>query len=564
MNSLAKHKVWSVLLTLGLVLVAFTVLFMSYHIALMHNLTKLQVETRTTAQLRTLVLQSELDKQRAIPLILADDSDIKSAVSQPNISELQHISRKLEKLKNGTHSAVIYILNNHGVALASSNWALSTSFVGNDYSFREYFQQAMANGYAEQFALGTVSRKPGLYLAQRILVNEKAIGIVVVKVEFDDMETAWAKAQDQTFVIDAQDHILLSFNPDWRFQEARVADNNSLSMYLAAPVQGWRLQVITGLAPAQKAAQAALIMALMAEVLIAMVLIFWRRRNRQLQEKAHTAQRYREQLELDVAARTHELSQTNLRLSQEITEHQQAQRKLNQLQADLVQANKLAALGQITAGVAHELNQPLSAIRLYAENTLRLLKKTASAPDLVTENLNNIVRMSDRIGHITGDLRAFSRKATHETEALSLKETVNSSVILNKSRLKEDKVNLFIDPIDAELQVVAGRIRLEQVIVNLLQNAFEAVEKIENPSVRMTLTDQGDTVTLSIRDNGPGLAPEIYDKLFIPFVTTKLTGLGLGLVIAHDIIHDFGGKLSADTSTDGATFHVTLRKVHHD
>lgn len=561
MNLYKKQRFWLVLIC---VLLALLVPYESYKLAWSHNLKKLQDDARITTQLRVLALQSELEKQRAIPLILADDSDVIVAVRQSSREALHQISRKLEKLKNRTHSAVIYILDAQGVALAASNWALSTSFVGNDYSFREYFQQAMSKGYAEQFALGTVSRKPGLYLAQSVLLEGKPIGVVVVKVEFDDMEAAWAKAPDQTFVTDAQGDIVLTFNSDLRFSKVNPLTTQDLATQLPVPVQGWQMQVISDANPAQKAAQNALAMAVMAEVLVGMSVLFWWRRQRRNQERAQAEIHYRKQLELDVVTRTFELSQINEQLSQEIVERKQAEQKLNLLQADLVQANKLASLGQITAGVAHEINQPLATIRVLADTTLKLLKKPQHASEIVTENLNNIVRMSERIGHITGDLRTFSRKATGETEAISLKETIDSSILLNKSRLRENKVKLIRDAIDHDLKVMASRIRLEQVLVILLQNAFEALDATTSPCVHLAFAQDNTHITLSVIDNGPGIPSAVYQKLFTPFVTTKLKGLGLGLVIAHDIIRDFGGELRAETSHEGAAFHIKLRKVNHD
>jgi two-component system C4-dicarboxylate transport sensor histidine kinase DctB len=252
-----------------------------------------------------------------------------------------------------------------------------------------------------------------------------------------------------------------------------------------------------------------------------------------------------------VAARTAELRS-------EIHERQQAERRLNVLQADLVQANKLAQLGQITAGVAHEINQPLATIRVLAENSLAV---GAAKPALVSDNLGNIVRMSERIGHITGELRAFSRKASFDPEPVSLKETLDSSVLLNRSRLRDNKVRLVRDPIDAKLRVMAGRVRLEQVLVNLLQNAFEALEDTPGAEVRLSVTFDDDWVWLRVADNGPGLKPEVLAQLFTPFVTTKEKGLGLGLVIAHDILRDFGGELLAESSDKGAVFTLKLRKV---
>ena len=512
-------------------------------------------DARITAQLQLSALQSELDKQGSAPIILADDSDVIDALAGPTPARALEISKKLEKLQAETRSAVIYLLNTRGVAISASNYALPTSFVGSDYSFRDYFRDALKTGQAEQFALGTVSRRPGLYLAHRVEENGHVYGVVVVKVEFDAMEAAWARTRQVTFVTDAGGTVLLTSNPGLRFHQSPQPGQAQVETALPALDDGWRLHLLTPRRDADRAAIAATVMAGMAELLV-IILIAWLWRRRAIsRERAAAEIAYRENLERDVATRTAELRN-------EIHERQQAEKRLNILQADLVQANKLAQLGQITAGVAHEINQPLATIRVLAENSLAVgAAKPALVPSLVKDNLGNIVRMSERIGHITGELRAFSRKASFDPEPVSLKDTLDSSVLLNRSRLRDNKVKLVRDPIDGKLRVMGGRIRLEQVLVNLLQNAFEALEDTADAEVRLGLRQDADWVWLSVADNGPGLKPDVLAQLFTPFVTTKEKGLGLGLVIAHDILRDFGGELLADSSDKGAVFTLKLRKV---
>ena len=508
-------------------------------------------DARSTAQLQLSVLQSELDKQRSAPVILADDSDVIDALAQPSPARALEISKKLEKLQAETKSAVIYLLNTKGVAISASNYGMATSFVGSDYSFRDYFRDALKDGQAEQFALGTVSRRPGLYLAHRVEENGHVHGVVVVKVEFDAMEQAWAHAGQATFVTDGNGNVLLTSNPRLRFHKSPGPGQAAIETALPAPADGWQLHLLTARQDADRASAAVTIIAGMAELLV-IILIAWLWRRRAIsRDRAAAEIAYRENLERDVATRTAELRS-------EIHERQQAEKRLNILQADLVQANKLAQLGQITAGVAHEINQPLATIRVLAENSLAV---GTAKPALVSDNLGNIVRMSERIGHITGELRAFSRKASFDPEPVSLKETIDSSVLLNRSRLRDNKVKLVRDSIDARLRVMGGRIRLEQVLVNLLQNAFEALEDTPNAEVRLGLRQDAEWVWLSVADNGPGLKSEVLAQLFTPFVTTKEKGLGLGLVIAHDILRDFGGELLAESSDKGAVFTLKLRKV---
>ncbi len=542
---------WPRLVIVVMAVVAALSLVVIHAFSLQRTQADLVRDARITAQLQLSALQSELDKQGSAPVILADDSDVIDALAGPTPQRALQISKKLEKLQAETKSAVIYLLNTQGVAISASNYALNTSFVGSDYSFRDYFREALKTGQAEQFALGTVSRRPGLYLAHRVEEDGHVYGVVVVKVEFDEMEAAWARTRQVTFVTDAAGTVLLTSKPSLRFHQSPQPGKTEVETALPPLADGWRLHLLTPWRDADRDAAALTVMAGMAELLV-IILIAWLWRRRAIsRERALSEIAYRENLERDVATRTAELRN-------EIHERQQAEKRLNVLQADLVQANKLAQLGQITAGVAHEINQPLATIRVLAENSLAV---GASKPGLVSDNLGNIVRMSERIGHITGELRAFSRKASFDPEPVSLKDTVDSSVLLNRSRLRDNRVKLLREAIDGKLRVMGGRIRLEQVLVNLLQNAFEALEETNDPEVRLRLRQDADWVWLSVADNGPGLKPEVLAQLFTPFVTTKEKGLGLGLVIAHDILRDFGGELLAESSDKGAVFTLKLRKV---
>jgi two-component system C4-dicarboxylate transport sensor histidine kinase DctB len=520
-------------------------------------------DAKATAALQVGVLQRELEKQRSAPVILASDRDVADALGNPQAEPARGVSQKLAKLQAETKSAAIYVIDRHGVTLAASNYALPSSFVGSNYSFRQYFSDALRLGQAEQFALGTVSRRPGLYIAHRVEANGRAIGVIVVKVEFDPIEAEWGGGGSRTFVTDASGTVLLTNVAGLRFRKIPTAAGDEILTRMPAPAVGWNLNLITSRAPARRAARDATVTGAMAELLL-LALAAWLWRRRALAAERITAEAaYRERLEGDVALRTQELREANRRLSEESRERQQAQRRLNVLQADLVQANKLAQLGQITAGVAHEINQPLAAIRVLAESTQMLLEQQpgAAPAGTVQENLGGIVRMSERIGHITGELRAFSRKSRREAEPVSLKDTIESSILLNASRQRDNDVRIVRGGIDPSLRVIAQKVRLEQVIVNLLQNAYEAVEQAKDPEVRISVASAGDWVELRLSDNGPGIEPAVMSQLFTPFVTTKPQGLGLGLVIAHDIVRDFGGELLAESAAAGAVFTIKLRRA---
>lgn len=558
------------------------------------------LRTRATASaaLHAAVLRSELDKQRALPLVLADDADLKAALTTRSPARLNALSRKLETLGAQARAAAVYVITADGVTAAASNWRLPTSFVGSDYRFRPYFTDALRQGYAEQFALGTVSRKPGLYLARRVNGAAGPLGVIVVKLEFDDVEAAWRAIGEPAFVTDRQGLVLITSQPEWRFlvrASLRPAERDALraqGQYGAAtfaplPLRqtsaavirtdtpraerlietrlpevapGWTLHLLSTALPAQQAAVAARwITALVWTLLSAAALWLWVRRGR-ARLAALRDQEARQELERRVEARTFELTEANRALLYEVEERQRAETKLRSLQADLVQANKLASLGQIAAGVAHEINQPVAAIRANADNGLLLVAHGRS--DTLGDILSAIVAMTERIGRITDGLRAFARKADGRVEPTLVTEVIDGSVLLTASRSRRQDARLVRRGEAAGLRVLGERVRLEQVLVNLLQNAFEAVENRADGVVTLSVQDHGDTVAIIVGDNGPGLSAEVERALFTPFLTTKPRGLGLGLVIAHDIAADFGGELTATSTLGrGATFTLTLRKA---
>lgn len=555
LKAISPLHIWA---SIAIALVGFAIVFFAYQTTFAHALKAIKKDGEISATLRAAALQSEIDKQRAAPAILAADTALKTALVTHDGPQLAAVSQELEDLRAETKSAVIYVLDTKGIAVAASNWRQPDSFVGADYSFRPYFTDAMAKGAAAQFALGTISHRPGLYLSHSVTMAGRTVGAVVVKLEFAGMERDWARLREIAFVTDDSGKVIIVGDPALRFKTPPAPTPSQIAVVSPiTSVPGWQMHVYRSNDLAQITALAtATIVGLVQVLAVGGTIWIWRRRIH-LREKAEADAAYRTRLERNVEQRTQALRHANDKLSQEIKERQEAQLRLNALQADLVQANKLAQLGQITAGVAHEINQPLATIRLLAENASKGLP-----PEVMAANLDNIIRMSERIGHITGELRAFSRKATGEREPTSVSQAIEGSILLTASRLKAHAVDFDYPKVATDLKVMAERIRLEQVLVNLLQNAFEAVVAVPAPKVALRVEDSENEVRLIVEDNGPGLPETVKKALFIPFTTTKPKGLGLGLVIARDILRDFGGELEADmTRSEGARFIMKLRKV---
>ncbi|WP_234464135.1 sensor histidine kinase [Paracoccus caeni] len=512
----------------------------------------IRAESTTAASLRVQALESVLAKQRAVAAVLADDDTVRTALRTGSSAALQSVSQKLERLHRETQSSVIYMLDLTGTAVAASNWDEPVSFVGQDYSFREYFGVALRDGQAREYALGTMSNQPGLYLSSRVDGPEGTLGVVVVKVEFDPFEASWARSPDDTLVTAADATVVLTSAPEFRFQPLPALPLDQIEVREPVPGADWMLLLRTSKSSATEAAAVATVAVAAGMLVVALWLSRARQARRRRLERDENERRYRIDLEHAVALRTHELSD-------EMRERRVAEQRLASMQADLVQANKLATLGQVTAGVAHEVNQPLATIRLLTENARALLPATTDAD--VRDNLAKIVQMTDRISQITTELRGFSRKATGRLEPVGLAEVLEASLLLTASRRRADSGQMVQTAIPPGLKVMAEAVRLEQILVNLIQNAQEVLTDRPDPRIRIAAERRGDLVEITVADNGPGLRPEIWSNLFIPFSTSKPDGLGLGLVISQDIARDFGGELTAEPPVEGqgATFRLILK-----
>ena len=546
------------------------------------------LEARQNARAHASLLESELQKFRLLPRVLTEFPDVRAALADKSAAASRRLDRELEQLAARTDATVIYVLDAGGTTIAASNWRAPTSFVGQNYRFRPYFQGAMQRGAAELFALGTVSGRPGLYLARRVTVGGRQLGVIVLKVEFDKLETRWADSAATTLVTDAAGIVVMSSDPRWRFRsfapisaeaQQRLRATRSYGEARLAPLPadridgdlrigddlfrqadervslpGSTLRLLQPAGPARASAGAIarvifLILLILVGAAIVTLLRFVERQT--MRQAAHEA------LEREVAARTRDLRTANEELRQASERQAETDRRYRAAREELAQASRLGSIGQITAGVAHEINQPVAAIRTFAENALAYLNREQAGK--ARGNLDHIVELTARVGAITGELRNFARRAPAPLGPVPMQSAIDGALLLIGDRLRAQGIALDVEVEDPAIAVHAGRVRLEQVLINLLQNAAEAVRDVDG--ARVTLLAHGSApVLIDICDNGPGVPAEILPQLFTPFVTGRPDGLGLGLAIASDIMSGFGGTLTLIPSPlGGAGFRLTLR-----
>ncbi|MGN6690490.1 MAG: sensor histidine kinase [Sphingopyxis sp.] len=521
-------------------------------------------------------LAGELQKFRLLPLVLVEYPDAHAALAGGDAAVVARLNSKLELLADRTDAAVIYLIGRDGRTIAASNWRTPQSFVGQNYGFRPYFREAMAKGGAELFALGTVSGRPGLYIARRIEDHGHVLGVIVVKVEFDRLEAEWARQPLSTFVTDDHGVVIITSRPDWRFRTLAPIDERTRAAIRAAlqfgnlplmplplardgttwsgggesyreaatsiPMAGARLHAFQPLAPAEASANAtARTAVLIAFILLAALLtwVFRMREKQRLQEEA------RHMLESEVAERTADLVEAN--------------RRFRSAREELAQASRLGTIGQITAGVAHEINQPVAAIRGFAENAGTFLDRGDAGK--ARANIDTVVSLTERIAAIIAELRTFARRSTPALGPVEIGVVIDGALLLVGDRIRENGVAIERTGATEGLCCVADRVRLEQILVNLLQNALDALAGQGDARILIDARADDD-VAITVADNGPGIAAEVADNLFTPFVTGKADGLGLGLGIARDIAREFGGTLDlAPSPLGGAAFILKVRRA---
>lgn len=553
-------------------------------------------EGRASAALHSALLRSELQKYRLVPFALADDRQVRAALTTTgDTAIITELDKRLERLNDSIHAAAIYLIDTGGKTLAASNWEQPLSFVGSNYGFRAYFREALRKGAFEQFALGTVSRVPGLYIARRVNAD-RTRGVVVLKVEFDQLEAEWAQSGNPAYVTDSNGIVLITSVPQWRFlAERRISDaeraafrrnldfgdaqfaplpirrgdqaglvtvtdpsvaGDYVETIVPANTPGWRLHVLTPVGTvARDASNMARLVTAVLLLLIGLTVAEIARRRRRRRMETQRAAADRAALEAEVSARTLALREANRQLTQEMADRRASEAQLQHARDQLVQANKLASLGQITAGVAHEINQPVAAIRSYADNG-RLLIDHARLEE-AAGNLDRIVAMTERIGAITGELRGFARKARGTLAPVVIGDAIDGALLLLRDRIERQQVAVTRI---GEMQAVARgeRVRLEQVLMNLLVNALDAMEQGGGGRITITVRHTDARVEVDIQDDGPGLNEEAANGLFRPFTTTKDQGLGLGLIISRDIMRDLGGDLAHVATPGGACFRLWL------
>jgi two-component system C4-dicarboxylate transport sensor histidine kinase DctB len=533
-------------------------------------------------------VESEIGRFRYLPAVVAKDGRIRAALIEGSPDELAAANRYLLAVRNDSRADALYVMKPDGLTIAASNYALPSSFVGENYRFRPYFRDAVATGSGRYYAVGVTTGIPGYFLSSVIRDQGRIIGVAVVKVDMSSVEQGWRQSGTLAAITDNDGVVFLAGPPGWKYRplhplgatalagiaaarkydgvdlaaskpifaaEEPLADGTAVvglgGRHLLRSVRidpdGWRLWTAASLAPIRATANLVALLAMLAGLLVSGAGLYWRQRRHLIRTKLEAHDR----LEQRVAERTAELNR-------EVEERRRAEMQLRDTQATLIHTAKLAALGRMSAAIAHEVSQPLAAM----ENTLastgllagrgeneRVIAKVATARDIVR-----------RIQRTVKHLKSFARNEPGRREPVGVERCIAAAVELAAHRAEVAGVPIAVAPVDPGLRVLSESTRLEQVVLNLLANALDAVGGRDDPFVSVEAAPDGDNVRIVVSDNGAGIPETLRERIAEPFFTTKETGegLGLGLAISRAIIAEYGGTLDFATRDGGGVCFTIL------
>ncbi len=526
--------------------------------------------TRSSATIRQALysgnLLSELQRISVVPLLLSREPGLLSALDTGNFAQT---SQQLIYYVDEIGAASLMLLDKDGRVVAATD----RSRLGANLRQEPYFVEALRSGDTVFTTARTEAGAHVFNYSRKLTSNGRLAGVIVVEADLRRFEEDWAGIADAVMVTDSEGTVILSTEPRWRGLNAEEAlavtsapsainrairaavewsalpydafirGQAVMRVHSRIPFQGWSMITFTPYASVRERVNGILALEIMGfAIMLAVAFYFASRRAR-----ARTAVFQRESAEL---------RRLNEALQREIAERRKAEHHLNIAEQTLAQSSKLAALGEMSAAVSHELNQPLAAMKTYLAGARLLLQRRRHEEAL--SSFRRVDELIERMSAITRQLKSYARKGGDAFEPLDLREAFSSALSMMEPQLKRQDVEIIRNLPPEAVMVRADRVRLEQVIINLLRNAMDAVKGVSDPRIEITIS-AGEMAVFTVRDNGHGIAD--LDSLFEPFYTTKPPGdgVGLGLAISSGIVNDFGGRLTARNGAEGgAVFEMKL------
>ncbi len=523
-------------------------------------------------------LVGQLARYRQVAVLTADHPDVINMARTGSVGDA--VAPFLLKAADLTGALEVAFVDRSGEVLASA----TGDGLGEDLSQTLHFQRAMSGALGFRHTVLPSGGARIFSFMGPVFVDGRPMGAVLVRVDMESIEESdWRSAPQVVFFTDDAQKIFVTNRSEllhqafssaagqgqfsakairgrrgqveWEMHGERFLPARALYLKLPQPIIGMEGHSLISTAPARRLAWLQSLVGAAVCLTFGAFLFLAMERRRTLAEANET-------LEHRVVARTAQLTDANVSLRHEIAERREAEEALRKAQADLVQAGKLSALGQMSAGISHELNQPLMAIRSFADNGLQFMER--GRPDEAKGNLARIGDLSRRMARIIKNLRAFARQEHEPVMDVDIISVIDAVLELAEPRLHGDKIEVVRNTPDGPVWVRGGDVRLQQVVMNLVSNAADAMGHSEVKQLEISVTRKGPQVMVVVADSGPGL--DAPDKIFDPFYTTKEVGgsegMGLGLSISYGLVQSFGGKITGrNRDQRGAAFTVELTAV---
>ncbi|MAQ86442.1 MAG: C4-dicarboxylate ABC transporter [Maritimibacter sp.] len=541
-------------------------------------------------------LTGQLQRVRDLAVVIADHPVLKPLVLGQG-GDVAVADAQLQRFADRSVGQKLWLADASGWVLAASDRA-AARFVGGTRAFERALDGALGTATGVDPDDG---QRFYMFAAPVFSEAGPVAGAVLVRLNIAQVEWNWPSDPSPVFFTDAMGVVMVTNRPDlvltvrspgpagalpdevyagamlrpfpdrrewtvrshdlWALEDRPDIPRRALHLSRELPTIGVAAEILVSLQPALRLAwlQAAVAAALC--LAFGAMLFYIAERRRALSQRLEVEERANAELEARVAERTEALSLLNEDLRHEIEERHEAEAALRQAQAELVRAGKLSALGQMSAGLSHELNQPLMAIQSFAENGAILLERGKA--DKAGETLGRISDMAQRMARIIRNLRAFARQETAPASRVGLAAVVESTLELLGPRIADTGTRIDWKRPDFAAVVMGGEVRLSQVVLNLLSNAMDAMADVEAPVIRIRIEQDAETVRLVVHDSGPGISEP--ERIFDPFYTTKEVGgegMGLGLSISYGLVQSFGGRLTGENAPGGgAVFTVELERA---
>lgn len=554
-------------------------------------------------------LESVLDKYEQLPFMIGLHRDAIRFLRDRDPAHGAAVNELLVQAQAGTEVSQFYLLDTAGNAVASSQPRL----IGNNYAYRPYFRQAMAGGAGLFYSVGATTRVPGCFRSRPVRDGDRIVGVAAITFSLDGVERGWRENGERVALVDENGVVILSTTESWKYRALKPLSDEARTRVEAArqypegeipslaaatlevlpegivvdgggfpegrgrwfaqsyriPGPDWGLMLFSDLREVRETALLGGVGAGFAAAFLISLFVYGRLRRKSQEDRraaAEALRRVSDDLEQRIVERTAQLSSANRQLHEKVDDLQRTEAILRKTTDDAVQAGKLAVLGQLAAGVSHELNQPLSALQMLAGNGVELLEMGESGE--LRGNLQAIGELVNRMGRIVGPLKSFARKSPPVRVPVRVGAAIDNALMLLSAATARAPVQIAVSIEPPDLHVPADAVRLEQVLVNLIRNGLQAMveARAEDPDasraacLEISAARAEGQVFVVIRDHGPGFSDDTLAHLFEPFYTTKPTGegLGLGLTISRAIIERLGGTLRAENAEPGARFVIQL------